>query len=110
VNNKMTSSYGVDVKAGLKDLAMVRHDPTIRMTCSPLGNVPGERTCVVGGAVSWKGAKGDDFINKAPTAVVDGLRQAKAIAAQCENLKGTVIYGGKVQTARSVCMMKKAGK
>ena len=106
----MVNSYGIDVRAGLKDIAAVRHDPNVRMTCSPLGNVPGEMTCTVGGAVAWKGAKGDEFLAKAPTEVVDGLRQAKAIAAQCEGLKGTVIYGGKVQTARSVCMMKKAGK
>lgn len=100
-------------------LNAIRRNPTVRLTTSPFGVTPEQYATdppiYVGSAVAWKGTKHPrgatgmtkDFLEKAPAAVVSGLRAAIAISKASAGVKGTVLYNGKLYPRKCIDQMKR---
>jgi len=105
----------------VQDVMDIKSNPKLRLTTSPFGLTPQEyetnAPVYIGKAVNWKGTKGPRgggmtkaFIDKAPAAVVSGLRAAIAISKSCAGIKGTTLWNGRVYPRKCIEQKKKAGK
>jgi hypothetical protein len=103
----------------LRDIMDVRSDPKYRLTTSPFGVTPEqyERNppIYVGGAVSWKGVKGDAFwaiadkhVGKKGIGLGNALRKAIKISKACAGVYGTVLFNGKLYPKK--CIEQKKSK
>lgn len=63
-----------------KDLLEVAMDSRMRVSSTPFGAPPGERTIVMGKAVAWKGVVGIEAVRAANARVAAGLEKAIAVS------------------------------
>jgi len=100
------------------DIISIRGNAKVRLTTSPFGVTPEQYESnppiYVGGAVSWKGIKGDAFwaiadkhVGKKGVGLGTGLKKAIKISKACAGIFGTVLYNGKLYPKKCIEQKKK---
>jgi len=112
------------VKGGARGFQMVltpemivaaKNNPSIRLTTSPFGLTVedlqlGRKVVYAGRAVPWKGKKGREFEEAAPSGVVEGLRKARDLSMRHREKGVAILPDGRIVPRKVYEMMKEAGK
>jgi len=90
----------------VEDIMKIRFNPRYRLTTSPFGLTPEEYErnppVYLGRAVSWKGVKGIEEVEKKNPRVAAGLRKAIKISKAFAGTYGTTIYNGRVYPKKAI--------